>query len=76
MLTRSNPMMAPAAQSASAPAKGKFDVQSLFAADKAARDEAGVAFATFVKANGVEAPAQVGFVDAALKVRLIWWLKI
>ncbi|KLT39886.1 elongation factor 3 [Cutaneotrichosporon oleaginosum] len=59
--------MAPAAQSASAPAKGKFDVQSLFAADKAARDQAGSDFATFVKANGVESLASVSYVDAAKK---------
>lgn len=64
-------MMAPAAQSASAPAKGKFDVQSLFVADKAARDDAQIALSTFVKANGVESLGQIGFVDAALKVRCI-----
>ncbi|BEI82944.1 hypothetical protein CcaverHIS002_0308120 [Cutaneotrichosporon cavernicola] len=66
-LQSSYPMMAPAAQSASAPAKGKFDVQSIFVADKAGRDEASLSLATFVKANGVEALGQIGFADASLK---------
>lgn len=71
----SNPMMAPAAQSASAPAKaGVFDIASIFVADKAARDEAQVALATATKQNGVQFLGQIGYVDATLKVSCIKWI--
>lgn len=61
--------MAPAATSAGSSAKaGAFDVSTLFVADKAAREEAGVALATATKKEGVEFLGQIGFCDAVLKV--------
>ncbi|KNX50199.2 elongation factor 3 [Cryptococcus deuterogattii R265] len=59
--------MAPAATAAASSGKGSFDLATLFVADKAARDEAGLALTDAVKKSGVEFFTQIGFNDAIVK---------
>lgn len=66
-------MMAPAA--ATTPAhvvakSGAFDTTSLFVADKAAREQAGVDLANAAKKEGVEYFASIGLADALVVVSL------
>jgi elongation factor 3 len=61
-------MMAPSATSATPAKAGAFDLDSLFVADKAARDEAQLSLATAAKKEGVEFLGSVGFCDAVIKV--------
>lgn len=64
-----NSMMSPAATSTASSGKaGAFDVATLFAADKSARDEASVALAAAAKKNGVEFFGSIGLNDALVKV--------
>jgi len=60
-------MMAPSATSATPAKAGAFDLDSLFVADKAARDEAQLSLATAAKKEGVEFLGSVGFCDAVIK---------
>ncbi|TYJ58885.1 hypothetical protein B9479_000317 [Cryptococcus floricola] len=50
-----------------APLAPSFDLTTLFAAEKPAREEAGLALAETAKKAGVEFFAQIGFVDAIVK---------
>ncbi|WVQ80572.1 hypothetical protein IAT38_002677 [Cryptococcus sp. DSM 104549] len=60
--------LAPAAAAAAPSSKaGAFDFATLFVADKAAREEAGVALATAAKKAGVDFFGQIGFNDAIVK---------
>lgn len=61
-------LVAPAATAAASSGKGSFDLATLFVADKAARDEAGLALADAVKKSGVGFFTQIGFNDAIVKV--------
>nr|ODN91501.1 elongation factor 3 [Cryptococcus depauperatus CBS 7855] len=63
-----HPAVAPAATSAAVSGKADaFDLATLFAADKAQRDEAALALVGAVKKSGVEFLGQIAFNDAIVK---------